>query len=681
MATKLEIRRKILTYSLVSSRIAHDRDPISALEPFFSPIANDLDGQTFDATSFRREMNQRYGLAFSRDVTEVFVNRLIGLGFLRRANNTIVWKSLGKEVVDPSESADLLERALAGARSLIESRHELLKLDFDEERFLSALLSVILDQNTAIQDAVRAIAKSDEGSSDDLKFSIEDGWQWAAAEFVAWAQKHDPEIFEWVSNLSGTALVTEALVDIRTPGVNQNIRPDLAVYLDSPFLMELLGTSGTAARQDAKYIVGSLNKLRIPVLVFSHSIDEVVINLRAVLRATPRERTGPTAAALLFKDVQETVLHSVVSNPEHFVRQEGVTILDTRSDSALNRAHFSDDREQSLYASFYSHYEHEGARERDVKSIKWIISRRGGEIRTDVLKSKHILVTRNDKLVNLVDNFCRTQLQYRLNAVLPVMTVRDLAGVLWLLLGNSERETLSQRQMVLSCQRARASAPAIVSGMAEVLSGINEGNAELLWSAAQQPKYLTMAMDAAITTGASSQKTADDLLSAVKRDLVAEERKEGIDARRAMQQKFDAQSAMQRLIQTKIAQENESLTEAKAAALRALQNFSQREWKKHRTLFRRVSAGLSLLGYSVIVAATVGPIFFTDFGMSEAVAKIVSALCALVGFAGVNLLVLPWIKAKSEKKIYGRYRCEIERVAPDQMEEVLVVRRLDEASV
>lgn len=250
MASKTEIRRKILTYSLVSARMNDDADPIAALEPFFAPIAADLRGMEFAGFEFREEMHSRYGMIFSRDVTEVFLGRLLELGFLRRSEGKLVWAPKQVEVPSQDEGEEFLGRVLTAAKDVICSHENLLKLEFDEGRFLSALLLVILDQNTAVQDAVRAVAKAEGQEGDpDLNFSIEDTWQWAAAEFVSWAQKNDKAIFDWIADLSGTALLTEALVDIRTPSQNQNVRPELTVYLDTPFLMELLGTSGDAAEK------------------------------------------------------------------------------------------------------------------------------------------------------------------------------------------------------------------------------------------------------------------------------------------------------------------------------------------------------------------------------------------------------------------------------------------------
>src|SRR5262245_10876478 len=112
MASKTEIRRKLLTYSLVSARMSEDIDPISALEPFFSPIAADLNGKTFSGAEFQAQMHTRYGLVFSRDVTEIFVSRLLQLGYLRRENTKLNWSAKDVALPPADEAETLLDRIL-----------------------------------------------------------------------------------------------------------------------------------------------------------------------------------------------------------------------------------------------------------------------------------------------------------------------------------------------------------------------------------------------------------------------------------------------------------------------------------------------------------------------------------------------------------------------------------------
>jgi hypothetical protein len=87
---KTLIRRKILTYALISVNFAGHGDPVVALSPLFAPIASDLAGQLFDPSQFRQAMSQLYGMSLTRDVVDLFSQRLRQLGWVLSVQRQLV---------------------------------------------------------------------------------------------------------------------------------------------------------------------------------------------------------------------------------------------------------------------------------------------------------------------------------------------------------------------------------------------------------------------------------------------------------------------------------------------------------------------------------------------------------------------------------------------------------------
>lgn len=263
-----QIRRQLATYSLVSQRLDGSSDPVVALKPFFAPIAADWDGKRFDPQAFRRALKDRYGLRVSNDVSEIFIQRLNTLGLLRRADGaSFEWVRDPSSNETPSVAEEKLEKLLADAARLYAEKRDLFTRDFEEDPFLAGLQTVLLSQNVPLSKAVKALAENG-GRSDETAAPERDDarqrYEYFASEYIRWCSELNPTTFDWLSDLSASTFVSEALIGIRTPDTSKPHRTELSIYLDTPFAMELIGCSGHTAKEDARFIVDTLKSLRVP---------------------------------------------------------------------------------------------------------------------------------------------------------------------------------------------------------------------------------------------------------------------------------------------------------------------------------------------------------------------------------------------------------------------------------
>jgi len=625
-------------------------------------------------------MQNRYGISLTRDVTEIFVQRLLGMKLLCRSieSKDPVWVRQKEGEEKETENAGRLDDVIDAATTLHAERSDLLKSPFSEDSFLGALMSVMLNQNMGLRNAVKAIKTINEPSAPSAEHTQQalGPDEYFASEFITWAAEHQKDIFDWLADLGGTAFVAEALIEIRTPRANQNIKTNVTIYLDAPFLMELLGCSGQAARDDAKFIVDTLQSQRIPVAVLSHSIKELCGNLRGVLKATSHRRTGPTAKALLYREVTEDYLESVLHDPKYFVVKLNIKIIDPEKLSHLIYENvFTDKDEQNFYAAIYGIYDHELAREKDVASIAWIMRRRNAETSRDVLRSKHILLTRNTLLVRYAKKFAVENCGYPKNAAGPAILARELAGILWLIVGQIERHELSKRQLVLSCERARSAAPQVVSAMYDAVQNINPKNAELLWAAMQKPTYLSMAMDAvSSSSGQVNLAAAEATIEKIREDLIREERAHSADNLERKKEKFDTENALQKIINSNLEKERISLINKNKEFIDNLRSNSQRLWNNNEKLGRCffLVSRISMNAILIVVAvgmAVYGTDFFTATWQWKAV---VSALATLFLLYFGNRKFSNILREKISIFFTNRYKRQICNIAGNYTNSVLI---------
>lgn len=670
-----QIRRQLATYSLVSQRLDGSGDPIAALKPFFAPIASDWDGKRFDPTTFRAALNDRYGLRVSNDVTEIFIQKLNALGLLRRADKaTFEWVRDPVSNETPTVAEERLSKLLADASKLYHEKHDLFTREFDDEAFLGGLQSVLLSQNIPLSKAVTALTengrRSAEAKPQPTQYdAARQQYDYFAAEYIRWTAEKDAVTFDWLSELSASTFVSEALIGIRTPDGANPHRTDLTIYLDTPFAMELLGCSGFSAKEDARFIVDTLKSLRVPICILQHSVDELQGNLKAVLKADSRDRRGPTAAAIIHQEVIEHYLEDVRVNTQHYLDQLGIQIVDRgKQTHHVCKDSFSDSNSANFYAKIYSLHENDLARQRDADSVEWIMYRRKGHATRDILRSKHVLLTRNRHLVRYAHDFAVSDCGYQRGQAGPAIGARELAGVLWLLVGQQERSQLSQRQLLLSCDRARASAPDVVAAMLETVRAINPKNAELIAAAMQRPHYLAMAMDAVANDGGRiSEAAIESTLEAVKLELVAEERKRASAAIEEEKQRFESEAVLQRIVNQSVSAERDELVakldEVAAAQARAIEAIRARLSRRFSLRHQLSIVGLNVV---VIIALICAALFGTDIvDWPWPWKAAIGAVAAMLGLYGTAQLVRKRIHASYQRAAGRQFRAEIRKYYPD----------------
>ena len=111
------------------------------------------------------------------------------------------------------------------------------------------------------------------------------------------------------------------------------------------------GVSGKEAAANIRPIIQKLQDIGGTVRIFRASINELQGALDAVLRRNPTERTGPTAGALRRNEVVEAFVRQVARDPETFLLEYNVAVIDRKLNQFPNEHEYFD---QKTYEEFFS---------------------------------------------------------------------------------------------------------------------------------------------------------------------------------------------------------------------------------------------------------------------------------------------------------------------------------------
>lgn len=527
-------RRALLTFAFVSEGLKTHQDILVALAPLFHPIAADLSGKLFSAQELKQELATRYGLSITSDVAEFISFSLHKVGLLKRkevgaADVAFFWTAPLHPIQNaPSEFETKIDRLATVALRFANENPSLLNWKLDASTALDMLFDWILDQDKELHDAELIFSKKENETVALQEKRLRTEQDYFCSRFILWLRRDNSDLYEFVSELGNSILISEVVMELRSPSVTPDRKGSLYIYLDAPFCMELIGCSGRARKEEAAYLIERLRSFGAIICVFSHSIDEITSNLKAVLSNNPSERTGPTAAAMLANEVPEEFLVSVLRNPEEHLDSQKISEYDIKR-SPLPPATeqvFPDQYQTDLFGRLQQFYSRLEAAERDALSATIVMRRRARQHSTDFFRCKHVMITRNPMVAAVAKKYCCDAGLLSEEHVGPFILARRAAAIIWLAVGSQQKAEISRRQLVLSCSKALESAPDVIHNFRRRLKEIQPENIDAFDTLITEPRNLQIAMD--FVQGSESRALESDpgaLLEKMTAALTQEERK------------------------------------------------------------------------------------------------------------------------------------------------------------
>lgn len=648
-----QARRALITYALVGEELERTNDFFLGLAPLFTIVAAENAGETFEPGKFSSDLERLFGLSLHAAVSEYLISRLVASGMLARVHSKdepqYIWKAPESAATPQSIEKDI-DLAIAKFSEFLTEVSPLLKSSLGDQQVENLLLDAIVHHDASIRSAETALAQKPTPTPQpqrNPRYSNE--FDYFFFQFLQRLRKSKDPLIDKISNIANAAIVSEALLELATPSLGQRPRRvDLTVFLDGPFVMDFIGLSGPDRKSYASYIVEALRSCGCHLLVFRHYIAEIQNNLRALFSRPTHLRVGPTADAILKRTVSEEFAKAVMHNPEQFVIEAGLSTFDptTFSFPANQPAVFDDGEKAALTQALISRYGHLEAMDRDIVSVQHILRRRRGHTSSDFFQTNFILLTHNEPLAQIVNGFVRQRYQLPATRFGPLIHQRKLFAILWLAVGGEQKQQMSRIQLIRNCARAVEYNPAIINRIREKLDAIDHTKADQFEALISQPRYVQLSFDLArADISTIDERKADEILSALKNDLIAEEKQitsklvqREREKRQDSQLKLQASVEEQGRISTLLAQHTSAVRKLIELAIR-------KERKTYLLVWTLIRATLFVIAVASIILALYSERFSANWNLqvaSSAIAAIVSFVSLAAGITGRGM---NWIKA------------------------------------
>ena len=474
-------------YGALTSLGDGSTDLLVRLLPFFEPILRPLQGHLFNLDEFAREVRDTYKWNFNTDVVEVFIPRLVGAGWLTAVMPTVEQTNYTITLPDQISNVEIEQSAERQLRAIAE-KFQIFAQELDPfcaipsavEEFEEILIEWLLYVEAFSEKNLDFTTRTVKEPSGTLRrvvdvprtTTLKDEENFLCARFVEHAITSDPEASETLARIASIGLLTEVIQDFVKPDTPVETS-NLTVYLDAPVAMEFLGVSGGAARENTEPVIAELQRIGASVRIFGLSVEEIGLNLKAVL-GNPRP-TGPTAQALARGEVLPDYVRQVSVNPGLFLKNAGIRVAHRTIEQFPHEyAYFTGEQRNEIYGAL-TFQQNANARAHDADVTTLIMRQRRGYEERDIFKSRFLLMTRNGLLAQLVRRRCVESGLMSPSSIPPVVHRRVVTASMWLRTGLRANDfEVPKRLLLANCERVLAIRPSVVDAVKRLTDALGD---------------------------------------------------------------------------------------------------------------------------------------------------------------------------------------------------------------
>ena len=530
-------QRAIRVYAVLDAYSSSGGDILDTILPFFEPFLAEINDQLLDPSAFCSAVRHAYGWNITPDVIEELAPRLQRQGWLTSIGSgnsqafRVTYKpkdngALGEAEV---EIARAISQLSDGFKDFIAKISPLTGYSKTKDELAETPIEWLISIDGFTEDVLKtqAVKVTEVGRRLTIevrepksgRLNSED--RYLCARFVKHLFDVQSPFTKQLARIASIGLLTEVVQDFSKPTSAVN-KTDLSVYLDAPVALDCLGVSGKAAQANIRGLTESLTQIGASIRVFRTSIDEMQRALQALIKRKPADRIGPTADALRRNEVLEAYVRAVCADPEHFLKERGIQVVDRTLEQFPNSHHFfSHAKYEELYSKFNWHYE-DLPRAHDASIIALVMRLRGGQSSKDIFLSRHVLVTRNALLSDRARRFCVESGLSSKTGVGPAVHQRQLATAAWLRTGLGQQSEVPRRYLLAACEKVLALKKGVVEQARAVATSLTPETSEQLELLLRQDRSAQLLMDR--TLGISTVITSgniETLVADMKQELIA----------------------------------------------------------------------------------------------------------------------------------------------------------------
>ena len=520
-------RRDLIAYAFLSQGIYGSDDRLSGLLPLFEPVVTELKGQIFDPAVLAERVNSFYPWSINSDVAENLVPRFQAVGWLTQVisedghalfryqppqeqtgehHNLVAVEQRLHEIGEAFQEFIKILSPLTAVGLTVGELEELLLRWIVEKRAFDRELLIKAVKDDMSAPALPKDLLSDDDVSNDGIFSNEE--HYLCARFIGYISHNNHEMFDYITQIAAVALVTEVVIDTAIPRQQDFSFHHKHIFYDAPFLLDCLGSSGQERYNNASFIHNHLLKFDAVPAVFDHSVEEAIESLKAVLKMSWTERHGPTAEALRKGHVMEDYIRDIAYRIDDYLSKNSIARVHMDLEAYPNDHRFFDKETLDDFLARIR-WDRLTARERDALSVAYVMRKRRGRKSIDVTAALPILLTRNAALCDIATRFCREREFLNDRDVGPAVHQRQMASIIWIVVGSDERKELARRDLIQRCADVVRCRPEIIQKAREQLRRMDLDKGYQFEALLTRPRATQLMMD--LTLGAERVLTSDNL--------------------------------------------------------------------------------------------------------------------------------------------------------------------------
>lgn len=488
----MQLTRPLIAFAFLAEKFEQTGDIAQGLMPLFAPIIREHEGKEFSASSFATGISEYYGIKVHPWAVEDWLGRLEKEGLVEKIGITsgvfsyrYVKSPDESKPIDERDIRGLLDAFLAHANKKLTDHGLSIPKETIEKGFVDRLvrmefLNIILKPDTAKElptysTSTLRLPKSPEEALERERQDREARLDFLCADFILNTSNENLQLFEMLLQIACGALVAEVILDFQVPAQKVELK-SLTIYLDAPFIMDLLDLSYAENVKYSGELFRQLKETAARVAVFPHSLDEIRGAIKAPLDRFEHGEpvTGPTGTRL-HSSAFRAYARSILGGREPEMKSLGIDIAGTSTfKSAQSLQSFAETEEEEL-SQRIGFYENASAKLRDAGSIANIIRlRQRADIpMQNLAASRAIFLTRNSRLANLSATFLIGRGVIGERSVPPCITDRYMAGLLWISQGGKGKE-LSRYRLLANCASAVSPRRDVLKRMHGFLSQVDE---------------------------------------------------------------------------------------------------------------------------------------------------------------------------------------------------------------
>lgn len=386
-----------LLIGLAMLRANWDHSERSYIDNFVPFVADCLrDSTSTEGMSEAQVQNcvrQRFGVELPRGALKTVLRRAVRRGLARRCEGRFYPEQDALEGVPLSRQRDDVVREIEW---LLTQFIEYLSVrhgeDWSREQAETALRGYVENWSIPLlrQSLTGGAAGEDQADQRETDYLV--------GSFVMHLRAEDPVGFGYLERLVKASMLTAGLYFEQ--GVVERPFSELTAYLDSPFILTLLGLHGEEEKVAAEEVVTLAADLGVDVACFPDTVSEV----RGVLQGTARDlrsrrrsgshvRLNPRLAAV---ELSATQLEELADRTEHSLRALGIGM---RAKPKATAAGTTDTVALDAVLQERVGYAIDRTREHDATCLAAVHQIRSGQLQVQMDRARAIFITTNPKVV------------------------------------------------------------------------------------------------------------------------------------------------------------------------------------------------------------------------------------------------------------------------------------------